>query len=109
MIVNARLWVDTKLNFKWRAHATKIAKSAQIEVEPGISRKDRAQPQEGIRRGDLQGVIRCGMQAVLLETGKKKSPVFSHRTTQGESINIVAEDGLWDATDSARVECHEVG
>src|ERR1041384_342354 len=37
--INPRPRVDTKLNIKWRAHATKIAESAQIEVERGTSSK----------------------------------------------------------------------
>ena len=36
MSINAGLGVDTKLNIKWRAHPAEIAKSAQVEVEPGI-------------------------------------------------------------------------
>src|SRR4051812_2304918 len=43
------------------------------------------------------------MQAVLLKPGKEESPVLSQRSTQGESINIVAEDGLWDGREPVEV------
>lgn len=76
--INPRPRVDTKRNIRWRAHATKIAESAQIEVEPGISCKKRAQRRDRTRSGDLQRVVRGGMQAILLETGKEK--VLSFRT-----------------------------
>ena len=38
--INAGPRIDTKLNVKWRTRAAEIAKSGQIQVEPGIRWKE---------------------------------------------------------------------
>src|SRR5262249_22029545 len=86
--------VDAKRQRNRGRRTAQVAQQAEVQIEPRIGRKKRAQAGDRLSGRNHQREVARGMAIVLLETAKEKSLVFADGPTYGEPVHVVTENRL---------------
>src|SRR4051794_36987112 len=86
--IDGRLRIYTQRDTEWRSGTAQIGECAEVQIESGIIRKERAQVRHRVSRGNLHNIVSGSMPVLLLEACKEERSILSNRTAGGEPVNI---------------------